>query len=114
MNTRLVENLRAMRELLSVPERWTQRAAARQVNGKSCFAESPGAVCWCLDGARQKIVGIPPTADNNEVAVALNAEVPANRNYALPLRISFNDAPTTRHANVLALLDRAIATAEAS
>lgn len=43
-----------LRELLTDESKWTQKAYARDKDGKPTGALSPTAVCWCLDGAIRK------------------------------------------------------------
>jgi hypothetical protein len=106
MNT--VEILKAGRELISDPARWTQTTYARAENGEILFGDDPGAICWCSRGALQKVLNthrsIPP-----KVGMALDAAARqlARRNVGV---IEFNDSRT--HAEVLAMWDRAIANAE--
>jgi hypothetical protein len=100
--TEAIETLRKMRELLSVPERWTKASFARDRQGNSLTnAVDPRAVCWCLVGAG-KMCGIDPR--------------PGSPAYEMLLRMTpfrqlswWNDAPERTHAEVLDLLDRAIA-----
>ena len=50
------ENLKAMRELLATPDRWTRSFEARDSNGIECMYCDPDAVCWCLSGAMLKVI----------------------------------------------------------
>lgn len=43
--------LRETRELLSVPDRWTKGARARDASGSSVCPENQAAASWCLGGA---------------------------------------------------------------
>lgn len=49
-------HLRAMRAVLSGPEKWTQRKAARDAYGRPCPISAPEAACWCLFGASWRVV----------------------------------------------------------
>jgi hypothetical protein len=42
-------------ELLNSPDKWTQRASARDVNNHVCLSDSANAKCWCLLGAISKV-----------------------------------------------------------
>ena len=88
---------RQVRELLAVPERWTQGWLARDANGVGCPPTSKRAVCWCLDGAMRRVTR------NQVLRGDLDMELRAH------LRMSpsiWNDGST--HADVLALLDRVV------
>ena len=54
------DTLRAARETLSDPTRWTQGAYARSASGRRLWFESPSAVCWCAYGALGKHSGLHP------------------------------------------------------
>lgn len=96
--------LKSVRELLTDPTHWTQRAYARDKGGCIVGSEDPRAVCWCLFGALLKLGRIRPPQDMDGAArrLAAEAECPVS---------SFNDSRT--HADVLRLLDRTIRKAEA-
>lgn len=100
-----VEILRAARALIATPEQWTQGTPARGQDGWPVWPESPDARQWCAIGAC-----VAAGSDDERwmmraidalEAVALEGSVSAAR---------FNDSH--RHADVLALYDRAIALAE--
>ena len=99
-----LEILKAARELLSVPERWTKRVSARATDGKSCPIDSPNATCWCIVGALGKITDY---ALPDECTDVLREGLPGSL-------VSFNDAPERTHAEVLARFDEAIARLEGS
>jgi hypothetical protein len=42
-------------EFLSPPERWTQKAIARNLDGVPVRFDDPSAKCWCLFGGLQKV-----------------------------------------------------------
>lgn len=52
----LLEDLKATRELLSEPEKWTKIAIARGPDGKVVGAGDPEAVCWCITGAAARVI----------------------------------------------------------
>lgn len=41
-------------ELREHPERWTQGWFAKTADGKSCYSDRPGAICWCAAGFIRK------------------------------------------------------------
>ncbi len=97
MTSPALEVLTTVREALSDPERWYQGS---YFNGKS----TESATCACLEGATwiaaEALYGSPATYD--KPADWLISEA-AGR----PV-IDFNDDPSTTHADILAVLDRAI------
>lgn len=90
-------------ELLATPEKWTQRATARDLNGFDLSSEvalSKKAVAWCSMGAILACYEDSNIAGNNTAA----------DKYAL-LRdrvgndvLKWNDAPQRTHAEVVAVL----------
>jgi hypothetical protein len=57
--------LRETRQLLSVKERWTKSARARDQFGNVVRPEDPRAVAWCLEGAVARVCnpfGITPAS----------------------------------------------------
>jgi hypothetical protein len=50
----MIEQLKAARDLLSVPGQWTTGESARDKHGNPTFTHSSDAVCWCLIGALAK------------------------------------------------------------
>lgn len=103
MNT--LETLKAARDLISDPARWTQREYARDQFGNSAMATDGYATCWCALGAIRKVTG--RENDIYRPAVAQLArhcqvvDIPAG--WAVS---THND--THDHAEVLALFDAAI------
>jgi hypothetical protein len=98
--------LRAARELIADPERWTQGEYARDADGKPVDDGDERAVRWCATGA------IWRTAPSGSVAcrtIQLAAEV-ARRAHDMGL-MQVNDR--LGHQAVLRVLDQAIAAAEA-
>lgn len=83
-------------ELLSSPERWCKRAMARDANGSAVLYNSPHAVAWCLEGARQFCYSDP--GEQHLIWDKLCAGLGPNANI-----MCFNDAWDTTHAMVHAL-----------
>lgn len=102
-----LKDLLALRDLLSVPERWTQRYYATTERGFPIGPTCPNAVCWCLVGGCAKITGNPSTTQpRNDRDVALWRALDQVKGPFVPLE-QINDE--LDHAGVLALIDRAIA-----
>jgi hypothetical protein len=96
-----LEVLKATRELLSDPARWTQGVYAR-VGDEQCDELNPFASCFCLSGAFWRF-----GADEIHPARLRLSGVLGVTNL-----IAWNDAPERTHNEVLAALDKAIALAE--
>lgn len=85
------------RELLSIPERWTQGSTAKNVKGESVLAYDETATSWCIIGACIKVAESP-----NEAKIVISA---LQRAMFRGLGY-FND--TASHDKVLRLFDKAI------
>jgi hypothetical protein len=123
--TQLLDDLVALRALIGTPERWTQRTNARlaRVEGRAVPTSSHDAqaVCWCLQGGIMKVTEAELQKAGSrrvEVERALNGQLvgwepPEDLNTTDGFRyIAWNDDPVRRHAEVVALVDRAIAAEE--
>jgi hypothetical protein len=96
--TSALEQLRAARDLISAPERWTQHAPARNVNGEPIPSYEAAAVCFCSVSAVHRVGQAWKT-------------LPILSRFSFPQTVtSFNDTHT--HAEVIALFDAAIAELE--
>lgn len=97
----MLEVLRAARELISDPARWTAGVFARDKDGQECKTRSLEAVCWCSWGALVKLAPTPSVTSN--ALTALN-----NASYGL----GYNSAPVANdnggHRVVLKMFDIAI------
>lgn len=106
-----VEILRAARERISDPERWTTEAYARDRDGSGTEPQQADAVCWCAVGAFLAEQGLAPRVGDDphrsNPVLDLLIEAAGHRPVA-----AVNDKDG--HAAVLALYDRAIELAEAS
>jgi hypothetical protein len=98
-----VEILKAARELIAKPERWTRGVIARAGTVPLTSAMGEGATCWCAMGAVDKCAGGPDCS-----APALDLLYPIIPGCGIA---QFNDSHD--HPEVLALFDRAIAKAGA-
>ena len=94
--------LRHMRARLSEPGKWTKGGYARDKQGRLTRSNSKDAVCFCMLGAMRTA----RDAGNQQNAANVLLSVLAPLGYgSIP---SFNDSPTTTHADVLSVLDKAI------
>lgn len=89
------------RELIATPDRWTKGAIARNVHGDPVASRSADAVCWCALGAGLHVAGLILRVPDN--ALPLDTEARTIESY--------NDLPSTTHADILAVFDRAISAA---
>ncbi len=119
----LLKGLRAVRELLAVPERWTQGVYARDVDGGEVTPYADDAVCWCLRGGVKRVAGEPWTEGGDRplfpplidaLTAAANVGFASIEDDGWNTLWVFNDLEGTTHPKMLAVLDRAIATAEAA
>lgn len=102
VRTTLRDDLIAAKALIDTPEKW----------GKGAYIPREG--CYCALGAVAKVADHDPEAAWSDDRVkglwdALAAALPGSRDVP-----TFNDRPTTTHADIMALFDRAIASAESS
>ena len=109
-------NLRAVRALIE--SGWHAGSTARNSDGVDVFPNSPAAVSWCLLGAIGRVRGIDceprydgyiSSPEHAALARALTRVEPS-QNYWSPM--TYNDRQFSS-APVLALIDMAIADAEA-
>lgn len=103
-----LEILKAARELLAVPERWTQGGGQRDHNGNLVNWDEPGITCRCV-WQTLRFVSQP---DMN-----MRIKYPAKYYSVLGFKtlselVTWNDAPERTHAEVLARFDEAIAKLE--
>lgn len=110
MTTSTLDVLKATRELIALPERWTQRALARDEYKAPVGIFSSRAVCFCLEGALIRSEGDNDDADafygaENAIKGAKKAIYKVIGSGSISL---FNDAPGRTHSEVLAVLDEAI------
>ena len=96
-----LEILRAARELISDPAKWTQGAYARDEKGfQLCTGYDTGATCWCAIGALEHIYASMSELEAIRYLTLAVSEWPAKVN------------DHKGHAAVLDMYDRAIALAE--
>jgi hypothetical protein len=99
-----LEILIAARALIEAPARWTKGSFARDADG-GAYPGKGKEVCWCFAGAIFK------AANNDADGIAAERFI-TNVTGISNIR-RFNDHPTTTHADVLAVFDRAIERARA-
>lgn len=98
-----VEALRAARELISDPARWTKGADARDDSGEDVSYHSEAATCWCGIGALYHVT--MHTGLGQEQARQFLLQASGERLFS-----TFNDA--SEHSDVLGAFDRAIILAQ--
>ena len=98
--------LRAAREKIAVPERWTQKSHARDAQERWVAYDSREACKWCASAA---IAAVCPGTLWLYVTrlLRLTPGFPAGNSI-----MRWNDAPDRTHAEVLAAFDAAIAAEE--
>lgn len=117
MNTwrrQLVEDLKAIRELLSDPAHWTQGTHARDADGNRVDSMSKYATCFCLDGAAQRVTEQRNSYDEyaprlEAIHDAFNSCIPENMTCDF---VTWQDREGRQHAEVIQLIDAAIAQEE--
>lgn len=106
--------LRAARDLISEPERWTKwgygflvkpETEKEATGGNRLWSDLRHASCFCALGAIRAVTG--RTIDDHPAVHALERFEGARQIHI------FNDDPSTTHADVLRLFNRAIKKAEA-
>ena len=104
----VAQALRAARELIAAPERWTQQAQARDADGQRVPAQSNAACCWCVAGAVEHVCHLRPVIWSAAIS-ALIAALPRGYPHDAPSIGLYNDSRT--HRTAIRWLDRAIAAA---
>jgi len=107
--------LKDMRNLLEAPERWTQGEYARDEKGDYICSRSSRAVCWCLMGAVSKVTGSEKAPDES-VAVyeTYNLLDSLANKHGEASTADWNDSKGRTHSEVLAFLDEAMQSTEAT
>jgi len=92
--------------LLRTPEQWTQGTPARDADGNPVLCNSRDAKSFCLVGALYRAAdGQYAGAHDGARTLLTKAIIAIDRTWSI---VTFNDDPTTRHADVLRVLRRAI------
>lgn len=103
------ETLKAIKAVIDTPAKWTKGQLAKDARGRRIATSSPDAVCFCIFGAIDRVVTDTRARmdyDNyifDQVA-KLYPEIAGGLS-------DFNDAREIGHADVMKVLDRAIANA---
>lgn len=117
----VVDVLRDARMLLAAESHWVQGALAMDESGRPVNPLAEAAVCWCLEGAIMRAdadLDFPHAGPAlagpafGAVMAAIGGDVISGRHRRSPAQ--FNDAAGRTHADILRVLDAAIATAEAA
>jgi hypothetical protein len=96
------DQLRAAKALIDTPEKWTQGHYARDRAGYPAGPRSHLACRFCILGAFIRSAGTEVPAYG--LSDFIPKDTPADRSVS-----SYNDHPSTTHADIMALFDRAIA-----
>lgn len=97
-------DLQAVRALLATEGSWTKDALARGVSGYRVSPTGRNAKAYCLVGAGMRIAR---KRNPGPIFDALRQQF--SNPDADKVLLTFNDAPETTHANIIALIDGAIA-----
>lgn len=110
MTNQIKQNLIALRELLTPAQQWTQDSYSRDAGGHKIDATHPKAVCWCLLGGIQKVIGAPEGATPPQLIEMVHVfeNVIAGKGRGGVTLVNFNDKDKTTHAMVLEKIDQAI------
>ncbi|UWF59825.1 DUF6197 family protein [Brucella sp. 2716] len=111
--------LRAARDLISVPGRWTKWGYGFKEKpetlddafaSRRLFCDLSEATCFCSWGALLAVMGVSNRVYFGEAFSVLKDTIRATTDFrGIP---AFNDAPSTTHADVLRMFNRAIKKAE--
>lgn len=112
---KVIAVLDAARDLLSNPARWTQIELARDENEDDVDPQSNEAVCWCLQGALQRVargsvVSVLALEELGETVLETSRRTRLPRTPAFMrtarAAVTFNDR--AEHGEVLTLIDETI------
>lgn len=101
----VTETLVKARELLSDPEKWAKEDFAYTADEAPVHPLDPAATCFCLLGALERVTRNRDGLAYLDARQAIRGMLPGEHD-CVP---EFNDDPDTTHADVLAVLDKAIA-----
>jgi len=111
MQDEVLATLRGARALIAHPDNWIKGAEARDSESNDVEAESESATCFCTVGALHRAMVVAGKGDNVELYMEAQGQLIRHRLESGGL-VFFNDDPTTTHADVLDMFDRAIAELE--
>lgn len=101
------ELLVKMRERLTPPGAWTQRAYARDAGGRTLLYQHPDATCFCLAGAM--LTCAPYWTETTRLRAMTLLDSLCGGDF-----VDWNDKAGRTQADVLELLDKAIVQAAAA
>jgi hypothetical protein len=110
MNHQLLQDLKAVRELISDPKNWIRGDLAVDLQNTPVDPEAPEACKFCLMGAILRVSPRPGVIVRASPLIDIIYRFLPESNYKQITK--FNDDPMTTHQNVLAVLDQAIAKVE--
>lgn len=105
MNNDLIDRYKAVRKLISLPERWTQGEYAKDVQGYPVKPKTMEAVCFCTLGALERVAH--DRVERRQMQKYLTRI--ATEETGLDL-VELND--TSTHEEIIAFFDRAISKLE--
>ena len=106
MTASLVETLRAIKETIGTPEKWTKGCYARDSSGEPTSIRFASAVSFCIRGAVCRVNGPFEVAADNLIWETLRPQLPYLNNFAGVA--TWQDNPERKHPEVMELLDKAI------
>lgn len=102
------ELLTNARAIIATPDKWHKGSYACNSDGEARLSSEDDAVRFCVLGAMDKAAGIDDNEDSMPRSKAVNLLIDyIGDNHVA----SFNDSPSTTHADVMAMFDNAIARA---
>lgn len=105
----LLEHLKATRELIGTPDKWTQNVYSRDKLGSQCSIRSSEACKFCIMGAIRRV---DDSAAADKAYEYLKNYSPILDSYSKGQLVVYNDDSNTTHKDIIALLDKAIKDAE--
>lgn len=89
------------------PERWNKGSRGRTAEGKACYGVGSSPVAWCPYGAFDRVVLGARAAGEDTDSVGDIDDIFSPLIGGADFE-KFNDAPTTTHADICALIQRAV------
>jgi hypothetical protein len=99
----IVDTIIVARDLIKTPNKWTQRAFARDANGDNVDPSDSRAFCFCILGALLKASRITGCSSTLAVSHVKSSLCYDNRSI-----FAFNDDPLRTHDEVIEVLDYGI------
>ena len=108
MTDRTTKVLEDVRALLSDRGAWVQGDFAVSKDGTPTPLSCSSACAWCLIGALHKVTQPFNCEDDSNAYHAIHLAIREETGSGISDIVDFNDHPSTTHADVLRVLDRAI------